>query len=601
MKSIVFSTDVLIGVSIALLLLSLIPLTFESKHAESSFQALSYQADDLMNVLATLTTNDIRNEPTVQNLINSGILTDKDLNKTVLDLIGTFWYSGNESIAANITRETLENLTDKCFKLETESENIYSSCSSTSDSVAVAFRTASGYEIGKPIAGYVARAWASKVKKNNTLIVKGDVISSSVSRIFWFWVVDNNNKVNVTYDLNIPESANLIDSEWFIEASWTSTGFDAYINGNYIGSGIGYAEFKHLNSYLHTGHNSLLVIYSYGTGGHEGGDDGSSHFILNYSIEKKQTLPISDKYYFSTVRSKCSIRYKKPIIVPGEVKNLSVNLTLTGSTATLKFVFEGQTYDISKKNVVNNNVYWSDSEIRSALNSNGIYYSNLSSKYFWFVVYVDDYHEFENQGSLREILNTSYVWVNATYSNLIYGYIDITRVVPLYSYSDNAGWDDFYKNVEWRFNSSGVPLLVDSQFPWLYYSGSDPTQKITANSITLYEHPPQPLVTELARFGYTNTSGEIMTGENSYALTFSQGYGINPFNSLVDYTHLLPSLVGYGDVFNSSELAVEDAKNRLESLWVGEDISPESITVENRSVYGVQWLWGPSLFKLYLW
>jgi len=599
MKGIVFSTDALIAVTLGLLLLSLIPLTFESRHEEASFQSLSYQANDLLSVLETLTVSDISQKSTVSSLIAQGIIKDKDLNKTVLDLIGTFWYSGNESIARNITREVLESLSNRCFSLQTDGDTIYSSDCPPSNTVAVSFRTASGYGIGKPIAGYIARAWATKVKKNNTLIVKGDVISSSVKKPTGG---NNKNYVNITYDLNIPSSAVLIDSYWFIEAAWTDNNLKAYINGVYIpgSSAFGSVLLTHLNSYLQPGHNSLTVVYSFGFNGEEGGDDGASHFVLNYSVEERETLPPRDKVYFASVYSNCSIRYKKPIFVPGDVKNLTVNLTLIGSTATLRLVFEGQTYNISTKNVVNNNAYWNDSEIRNALNSYNLYYSNFSSKYFWFVVEVDTYHSLEYLGLRRAILNSSYVEINATYRTQTYGYIDLTRVVPLYSKS-NQDWDGFYRYVEWRFNSSGIPLTLDSQLAWLYYDGSDPSQEIKANSITLYKHPPQPLIVELARFGYTNISGEIITGVNSYSMEFGNGYAINPSNSLVDYTYLLPSLVGYGDVFNTSELAVDDATKRLKNLWVGEDLSLVDVSVENKSLYGIQWLWGPGLFKLSVW
>jgi hypothetical protein len=599
MKGIVFSTDALIAISLALLLLSLIPLTFERRYAGASLQVLGYQANDLMNVLTVLTASEVKDKPTIQNLIANGILQEKDLNKILLDLIGTFWYSGNKSIAENITRETLEGLTDKCFKLEAENEIIYNKTCPESSTVAVAFRTASGYGIGKPVAGYIARAWATKVKKNNTLIVKGDVISSSVKKPTGG---NNLNEVNITYDLNIPSSAVLIDSYWFIEAAWTDNKLKAYINGVYIpgSSAFGSVLLTHLNSYLQPGHNSLTVVYSFGFNGEEGGDDGASHFVLNYSIEKKETLPPRDKVYFANVYSNSSIRYKKPIFIPGDVKNLTVNLTLIGSTATLRLVFEGQTYNISTKNVVNNNAYWNDSEIRNALNAYNLHYSNFSSKYFWFVVEVDTYHSLEYLGPGRAVLNSSYVEINATYRTQTYGYIDLTRIVPIYSKS-SQDWDGFYRDVEWRFNSSGIPLTLDSQLAWLYYSGSNPSQEIEANSITLYEHPPQPLIVELARFGYTNTSGEITTGTNSYSMKFGNGYAINPSNSLVDYTYLLPSLVGYGDVFNTSELAVDDATKRLKNLWVGEDLSLVDVSVENKSLYGIQWLWGPGLFKLSVW
>jgi len=485
------------------------------------------------------------------------------------------------------------------MNMTTGGQAIYSSCDEISENVAVRAKIASGYEVGKPVSGYIARAWAITTKKNNTKVAKGDVISSSVKKPAGG---NNQNDVSITYDFYVPEDATLIYSYWFIEAYWIDNKFKGYINGVHIpgSDASGSKLLTDLNSYMNSGHNILTIVYRFGSNGPEAGDDGASHFVLDYSTGYKETLPPRDKIYFGTVHSSCSIRYKKPIFVVGDINELEVNLTLVATNATLRFIHEGQTYNISKKSVASNNVYWNNTEIKNAMSSVNVSYSDLTSTYFWFIVDIDDYNSREELGSGRMIFNSSYVGVNATYIVRTYGFIDMTRVAPIYSYSD-VDTGDFYRDLEWRFNSSGISLRLDSQLAWLYWYGSDPGQNITANSLILYQHPPQPLIEELARFGYINESGEIERGENSYILNFTAGYSVNPFNSLVDHTFLLPSLVGYGAVFNTSNLAVDDAQQRLTELWIEEDISAEEIVVENKSIAGIRWLWGPSLFKVLVW
>jgi len=600
MKGMVFTTDVIIGLSLVLvIILAFVSLEFEFIFPERRYEKINYFADDIINLLSNLKVDNVKEKLTIKNLIEDGVLKEVDLNKTVLDLIGSFWYANNKTIAENISREVLEVFNETCMNMTTGGQIIYSSCDEISENIAVRAKIASGYEVGKPVSGYIARAWAISTKKNNTKVVKGDVISSSVKKPGGG---NNQNDVNITYDFFVPQDAGLIYSYWFIEAYWVDNKFKGYINDVHVpgSDASGSKLLIDLNSYLHAGYNTLTVIYRFGQNGPEAGDDGASHFVLDYSTEQKETLPPRDKIYFGTVYSDCSIRYKKPIFVVGDINSLEVNLTLIATNATLRFIHEGQTYNISKKTVVNNNVYWNDTEIRNAMDSEGVPYSDLTSTYFWFIVDIDDYNSREELGSGRVIFNSSYVGINATYRVRTYGFIDMTKVAPIYSYSD-SDTGDFYRDLEWRFNSSGIPLRLDSQLAWLYWFGSDPQQNITANSLVLYQHPPQPLIEEFARFGYINESGEIEKGENSYILNFTAGYSVNPFNSLVDHTFLLHSIVGYGDVFNTSDLAVADAKQRLVDLWVGEDISAEEIIVENKSIAGIRWLWGPSLFKVLVW
>jgi hypothetical protein len=601
MKGFIFTTDVFIGLSLSIIiLLAFISYEFESSLPEKKYEKLNYVATDVVNLLSNMRIKGVAYKPSIKQLVSQGVIKGDDMNLTVLDLIGSLWFGGNNSLAVNVSREILQSFNGTCINLTVGTDTIYSSCNSSKvpPNIAVRSKIESGYDVGKPVSGYISRAIATKMTKNNTLVQKGDVISSSVRKPS---SGNNNNVVNITYDMKVPSDALLINSLWFIETAYTDNDIQAYINNVFVtgSDGTGSEILNHLNSYLHTGTNRLTTVTMYGGSGYEAGDDGASHFILNYSTADVDTLPSRDTLYFANVVSLTTIQYKKPIFVAGVISGIDVNMSLKARNATLRIEFEGTIYNISLKNVTNGMVFWNSSEISKALNSSNVSFSNFTRKYFWAIVETETYHERENLGTERDIYNTSYVKVNATYDIGSYGYLDLTNVVPVKSFSsqDTGG---FYRIASWMFNSTALPLYFDSQLAWLYHTGTDPSQNVIGNGKILFSHPPRPLINDLARFGYTNTTGEIMSGVNYYNLSFGDGYAVNPSDSLTDYTQLIPSQVGYGDVFNSTDAAASDAMSRLTTLMT-KYIIPQEITLQNKSITGIRWLWGPSIFEISAW
>jgi len=171
-KGFVFTTDILIGSTLVILILLIFAFyEFESILPEKRYEKLTYIAEDTMDLLTNWKASDIQDKPTVNRLIAEGVLTERDLDKSVLDLITSFWYTGNKSITRNISEEVLEGVTeDVCVNLTVEGEVMYSSCPTSGKEVAVATRIESGYMPGEPAYGYIARAWVTKVKKNDTKI-----------------------------------------------------------------------------------------------------------------------------------------------------------------------------------------------------------------------------------------------------------------------------------------------------------------------------------------------------------------------------------------------------------------------------------------------
>jgi len=97
----------------------------------------------------------------------------------------------------------------------------------------------------------------------------------------------------------------------------------------------------------------------------------------------------------------------------------------------------------------------------------------------------------------------------------------------------------------------------------------------------------------------------VDVGNNSVRI----GSGLTPTNATggspddrVIYTGRVKGSVGYGDVFNTSQLAADDAMQRLiDETQSYVNITEDDINVENQILGGIRWLWGPSLIKVVVW
>ena len=221
-KGFVFTMDVLIGLGLILIIFIFAFLEFGTILPEKKYQKLNFIAEDIMNLLVYLQVKDIKDKPTVNQLINDGTITEKDMDKSVLDIIAGFWYKNNKTIAENITKETLGNITDAVnLKLSIDGQDIYSSSSSTTSAkeVAVASRIESGYEPGKPSYGYIARAFLTKIrgKKDSSYVYFGGYVGDG----------------NISTHITLPPFDNVLEAYMELD---TGSNFNLYINGNYSGN-----------------------------------------------------------------------------------------------------------------------------------------------------------------------------------------------------------------------------------------------------------------------------------------------------------------------------------------------------------------------------
>ena len=220
LKGFVFTMDAIVAITIAIAMLATVAyMGFESIYPEKGYEELTYIADDIMNALTYLKVKEIKDKPTIQRLIEKKILSDADLEKSVLDLIGSFWYAGNTSIAENISREVLEGIVDNiCLNLTLENQTIYSSCDTQPKELVVSSRIETGYEAGRPVYGYIARAFLVSIrgKRDSSYVYFGGYEGDG----------------NITKILTLPSFDKILEAYMELDVG---SNFTLWINGNYTG------------------------------------------------------------------------------------------------------------------------------------------------------------------------------------------------------------------------------------------------------------------------------------------------------------------------------------------------------------------------------
>ena len=183
LKGIVLTLDAVIAFLIVIAVISL--LVFFRIESTSPFfesQQLHALSEDVLSVLSESTLREITNQSLINQYLSSGILSNSDLDKNAIDVIGALWSENKtdaDLAAENITKDILDNFLpqnvgyeilineNKVYNSSDTSRPSYSSATSEISSL----RIASGYEKNKSTSGYVARAWATKIKRNVTTII----------------------------------------------------------------------------------------------------------------------------------------------------------------------------------------------------------------------------------------------------------------------------------------------------------------------------------------------------------------------------------------------------------------------------------------------
>jgi hypothetical protein len=314
-KGIIFTLDILLSIAIIILVIfAFRQIGMEEGLEEKSFEELNLVSNDILDALTNLKVYEA-NTSTINRLVLNGEIKEEDLNKTMLDLIASFWYSGNTSIARNISEELLSGL-GVCLSIEAGNDVIYQTCNKTGKVYAVASRIETGYEVGKPSYGYVARAFLTSIKNKTT----------SDYAFFGGYEGDG----NITKTLELPADAKIVSA--YIEGVFGNN-FTLYINGNFSGlyniSNASSMEPKSwfvcnatqvYCSYLNPGRNEFSINFSSSKNNYVGGG------FIRVTYNTSQTFNQSNTsfYYFPGIKG--VINVYSSFDTPGNVRDMEVYL-----------------------------------------------------------------------------------------------------------------------------------------------------------------------------------------------------------------------------------------------------------------------------------
>jgi hypothetical protein len=179
MKGLVLTLDSVISLLIMITVISLLMFfRTESTSPFFSAQQLHSLSEDALTIMSESTLREVASNNLIDQYLFDGILNESDLDKKAIDIIGALW-AANRTEAANITKDILESIMpdNVGYQILINGDNVYNSSDTTRPSYDASTveissaRIASGYEKYKPTTGYVARAWATKLRKITIKII----------------------------------------------------------------------------------------------------------------------------------------------------------------------------------------------------------------------------------------------------------------------------------------------------------------------------------------------------------------------------------------------------------------------------------------------
>jgi hypothetical protein len=434
----------------------------------------------------------------------------------------------------------------------------------------------SGYAYNQTPRGYMARAYLTKIgSKENTYIVRGGYVYASTP--------NSNYPVTVRYIVPadaIPTDANIENIDWFLEPAWVTSHYDVYLNGHHIWSGWvdnnlmvsnqpGVEDA--LKTYFVPGQRNVFEVRVY-KGGYDGGEDGAQYIKIQYTTSVPSTLRFPRRFYFEDVSASYGITAWKYFFVPGDLHFLGIQVAAGNVSQddpiSLGFLFDSlipvdPTYCTYNATTMIKVCYWDNSTIASTLAAHGYNYQQISSRYTTVIATVGDTNEYYSP-EIHLIGDQSFVEAGYSVPIVLSQYtVDITEPITL----PNQGFTRSF-SVSFNIPPGVIPLWVTFQFPWLYYTGTNPYQRITIDNDVIpptYIHDyesdgsgPSPFIYALARIGYTKDTYDaqyqpltdaLAEGTNTLTVSLGNGYQLEPRNGNGELTYAIQAYAGYGKVF----------------------------------------------------
>ena len=383
-RGLVFSTDIIIGVSILFIVLFSSFYLFSSPetHREKLYDRTNLISNDFLNSLSELKVYEASNlSPTINSLIQNDSLTEDEQETSTFNLILTLWAQGEDEgnetkkeLAKNITYELINSTGNYSgnFNLSIVVSNftIYGNYSSLpeGENLAVSTMVESTYNPEKPKYGYISRAYLSEIsREGKSYLYFGGFVGQG----------------DISSNLKIPLDASIKSA--YLEV-YSGADFNLYINGNLSGSfspttfGNFSANIKSYDiniSNLKTGNNSIEIDFTSG--------NNTEHFIgggfLRVTYETSNFYEMTEtgnrRYHFPGIEG--LINLYDAFYVPGDLNNMSAYLHYYNNvTGAIIYMTIGNSTVYASNATGEQTITLNSSQILSNLTAAGLSYSDLS-------------------------------------------------------------------------------------------------------------------------------------------------------------------------------------------------------------------------------
>jgi hypothetical protein len=345
LKGIALTLDAVIALLIMVSIISL--LTFFRTESTSPFfmsQQLHSLSEDVLTILSESTLREIANQTLLNTYKQIGLLNESDFDKKAIDVIGALW-AANRTEAANISKDILNDIipNNMGYQVLINGANVYNSSDTLRPSYDDATteisssRIASGYEFNKPVTGFVARAWASKIRRNVTKIIPvnlewGQYNDSNYWGNGYAPQGERSGTAILRKNFTIPSDATIFSQ--YLQLSLNSNRVRVKINGNFVYQGSDSIKEIDLKNNITSGVNQFEMIFN-NTGGDLAHFHPGTYIKIKYNTSEVESGSNKTLFYSDWIQGSPAASEIIPFFVNAPIRNVTAFVDIQNINAFL--------------------------------------------------------------------------------------------------------------------------------------------------------------------------------------------------------------------------------------------------------------------------
>lgn len=632
-KGFFFTMDALIAatiISFAFLSIAIVKPAAPSEN--TGYERMHYITEDAMQLFGMTKLAEI-NSTVYGEILDETNITQDYLNKSVLETVGFLWADGKTQYVKNISEDFFPGIIPKDYAfaisvkdITGEKKTLYSSTGSPPESGTLFFltkasRIVSGYVENTTATGYTSRAWATKITKNSSKVFEFNPEGGSFAPGASAGV-----NIKKTFFLN---ATAIYNATLYVSLhTGTSGSASLKVDGNSVSLGTDrYSQSKEedgkstrmyfyvvdVTAYLTASGGWHTVEFDlFGQGTHTHMHPGTK-LEVEYETNDQRTLTgtYAERKYFDDIKSGTSGNKDRgawaimPVNVPktADVKNVTLHLRAlnvdndTGKDNVLVYFNNMSVLNVSNPPSTYDTYVNLTSYVNSSKNITNVLsvYVNSMDNSAWGKDGLELYSNPQTDENASSYVYIEYDWPKE--SKFKYGYIEVTPVDHFNgtmgnpkAYAANFSGDEItnsYLHIA-QLDSDNVTVTVEPEGEEKNTVFVSP--RLRAMPSTLYIDPSY----------YNITKNNTINVSDACPSSAAGPCPILPESSF-EYNIFVPSQVGYGSVFNTSQAAQDDAINRLKAV-LGKYVSAEEIGIDAPLTTGsVPWMYGPAIITLEVW